>query len=278
VIVFLIVGSLDRESFLYLFFFRSWYVQGVTTWLFGAALAFVILRFRWLKQEKRVLERKIAPERLTTITPDSAAALLEAIPSKYRDSISFRRIGELLRGYLHGEEVVHLNQQISSRDVEQVETGHLVLNALRQLIPILGFLGTVVGLSRGMMQFPDITRTGASIDSLRAVLRDFAASLSVAFDTTLLALSYSVVVVLLATILRHKEEAFVAEIDQIARILISKLSPTTRQQVSQGESPAQWQREVLLLLRQIADAVHRNGQRLTEKLEELRNAGLVLPG
>jgi len=111
--------------------------------------------------------------------------------------------------------------------VEQVETGHLVLNALRQLIPVLGFLGTVVGLSLGMVQFPDITKTGGNIDALRLVLKDFAASLSVAFDTTLLALGYSVVVVLVSSILRQREESFVSEVDTKARRLINKLSPLT---------------------------------------------------
>ena len=273
-VVFLVVGQLDRQSYVYLFFFRSWYVQAVTTWLFGAALAFVLLRFRRLREEKEILDRKIAVERLETVTREKAAALLEAIPAKYRHAMSFRRIGELLRGYLYGEEVIRLNQELSRGDVERVETGHLVLNALRQLIPVLGFHGTVVGLSLGMVQFPEISRSGVSIDSLRTVLKDFAASLSVAFDTTLLALGYSVIVVLVAAVLRHREELFVAEVDSAARQLISKLSPlpgpAAGRDGSYEELLRRWIQEVQWWLKDVAESMRHNGDAVVQKLEELK--------
>jgi biopolymer transport protein ExbB/TolQ len=267
------LNYVNKERYLYLFFFRSWYVQAITTWLFGAAIAFVILRYYRVLDEARILSRKVAVERLDQIRPDSATELLEVIPAKYRDAIGFRRIGELLRGYLHGEEVIRLNQELSRRDVEQIETGHLVLNALRQLIPVLGFLGTVVGLSLGMVQFPDITRTGGNIDALRSVLKDFAASLSVAFDTTLLALGYSVVVVLLTAVLRHKEESFVSEVDHKAQELITKLSPLTEVPVKSQEVTEDLLRKVIEKMDELKEALRRppNYEIIVQAREDTRH-------
>jgi len=66
---------------------------------------------------------------------------------------------------------------------------------------VIGFLGTVVGLSLGLLSFPDV----ADVDSLRLALKAFAASLSVAFNTTLLALVYAIVLILLRALLRAAE-------------------------------------------------------------------------
>jgi biopolymer transport protein ExbB/TolQ len=216
---------LSADSFLRGFFFRCWYVQALTTILFFAALLFVACRFFLLQNERRTLQKRVALERLDEdITPELAREMLEAFRPRYKDTISFRRLGELLRAYLHGEEVVRLNQELSRRDVEQIEGGHLILNALKQLIPVLGFLGTVVGLSLGMAKFPELSESAGNIESLRTLLKDLAASLSVSFDTTLLALGYTIVIVLLSSFLRREEEEFVIEVDDKARYLIAKLS------------------------------------------------------
>jgi biopolymer transport protein ExbB/TolQ len=223
VIAFLALSLIGKEQYLYNFFFRFWPVQVMTSWLFFSSLLFVVFRFVQLGRERIILSEKLAVESLDTISPQDAKEISEVIPEKYRASLGFRRIGELLKGYLHGEEIVRLNQELSRRDVEQIEGGHLVLDALKQLIPVLGFLGTVIGLSLGMAKFPEISKSAGSIDQLRFVLKDFAASLSVAFDTTLLALGYTVVIVLISSLLRRREESFVSEVDEKARDLISKL-------------------------------------------------------
>jgi hypothetical protein len=223
--LYLLIGLLGQGTTIHAFFFRSWYVQALTTWLFVAAVGFVVLRYLRLRHEQRILDTKVRIERLETISPQVARELLDVVPADYRGSIGFRRIDQLLRGYLHGGDVILLNQELSRRDVEQIETGHLVLNALRQLIPILGFLGTVVGLSLGMVRFPEISSSSQDIETLRSILKDFAASLSIAFDTTLLALSYSVVVVLIAAVLRHREESFIGDVEDKARQLVARLRP-----------------------------------------------------
>jgi len=217
------LSYLHKDSYIYNFFFRCWYIQAVTTGLFIAAILYIILRAYQLNKEREILNIKVSIERFPVITSKEAKKLMDVIPEKYRDAISFRRMSELLRGYLYQEEVVRLNQELSRRDTEQIDGGHLILNALRQLIPVLGFLGTVIGLSLGMAKFPELSESVGSIESMRFMLKDFAASLSVAFDTTLLALGYTVIIVLTSSLLRRTEESFVSEVDSKARMLITKL-------------------------------------------------------
>ncbi len=267
---FLIVSFLGKDVYIRIFFFRSWYVQAITTWLFSTAVLFVVFKYYQLRAEKNILSNKVTVESLDTITHHEAKDLLGVIPKKYKDSISFRRISELLSGYLHGEEVVRLNQELSRRDTEQIEGGHLVLNTLKQLVPVLGFLGTVIGLSLGMVNFSDVSESIGNIESLRGKLKDLAASLSVSFDTTLLALGYSIVLILISSLLRRKEEAFVAEVDNKARVLIAKLRHEQRQVEGSGQGlNGDYAKEIVNILR-------KNGDAILQKMDELKE-GLQKP-
>lgn len=210
------------------FFFKCWYIQASTTCLFWVAIFFVIFRYRNLKDEIRVLNNKISIEKLSTFTSKETKRLLDSIPDKYKYAISFHRMSELLNGYHHNEEVNRLNQELSRRDIEQIERGHLILNTLRQIIPIIGFLGTVFGLSRGMGSFPKLAASAANMTALKSSLKDFAGTLGIAFDTTLLALGYTVIVLLVVSLLRRVEESFVIEVDEKAKLLITKFKPYGR--------------------------------------------------
>jgi biopolymer transport protein ExbB/TolQ len=261
------VQMLPHDTFLYLFFYRCWYLQMLTTWLFGTAVAFTILRYYLLKEEIRILNDKVTIEKLEIVDQDTAQKILDRIPPKYRETLSFRRISELLRGYLYGEEVIRLNQELSERDVNQIERGHVILYTLKNLIPVLGFLGTIIGLSMGMAQFPEMAKTVSNIESLRGVLKDFAGSLSVAFDTTLLALSYSIVVIFLSSLLRHREDSFIAEVDLKARQLITKLVPMAGTPGAQGDG--HFLKELLAQIRLTNDNFLKKFEELSLSLRQL---------
>jgi biopolymer transport protein ExbB/TolQ len=223
--------STNFFDWLYLFFYRTGQreIQCVTTYLFCVGCAFLVARWRRLRTERHVAddaerdaETRIHDEGSGLISRELALRMADAVPEGFRQRIGVRRLYELLRGYASGEEPITLNEELSRRDVDEVERGHLLLNTMKQLIPVLGFFGTVVGLSMGMTKFPQAAAAADSVDKLRMILRDFASSLSVAFDTTLLALVYAIILVVLASVLKQQEEAFVASIDEVARDMITK--------------------------------------------------------
>jgi len=279
-LLYLSLYFLSYESYLRSFFYRCWYIQALTTSLFFAALLFVLFRFIALRYERRILKQKIALDHIKgNVTPSLAKELLDAIPSKYQHAISFRRMGEILWAYIRGEEVVRLNQELSRRDGEQIEGGYLVLNALKQLIPVLGFLGTVVGLSLGMAKFPELSETAGNFETLRTILKELAAKLSVSFDTTLLALGYTIIIVLISSFLRREEEQFVVEVDDKARQLIAKLAPEKFGSRSSEDSLEEMVKKLVESLsanleKTVQEAGRRLGvslEALLTKLEELRH-------
>jgi len=168
----LLYVALKSDSYLFVFFYRpeSRLIQMASTYLFFVALVFVVRRHRELNDEKKVAGM-INVRALSSVSFDTARSLLEKIPSRYQHTIAFRRLSELLRGFLNREEIIRLNEELSRRDIEEVDRGHLFLNSLRELIPILGFLGTVWGLSLGMLRFPEMMQEAGGVEGLKISLR-----------------------------------------------------------------------------------------------------------
>lgn len=209
---------LPKQSFIYGFLFRCWPIQILSSWLFLLGLIYWVQRYSFFRKEEEVFKKIKLPD--VSISQEDAVELIKSMPEKYKNTLTLRRCREILMAFLYGEDIIRLNEELSCRDMFEVERGHLLLNSMRSIIPVIGFLGTVIGLSLGMVKFPDI---GDSVIALKPHLKSFAASLSVAFDTTLLALIYTIIVILLASFLRHREEALVGKVDERARTLIGKI-------------------------------------------------------
>ncbi len=224
-IAFLILDfKLPEEAYLRGFFFNFLPIQFLNTWLFSLSLLFVLARSRNFMDEAEVVQRiRIVNLKLSY---SEAETLLKKLPTELSHTLIYRRIREVLTGYLNREDVIRLNEELSRRDISQVERGHLLLSSMRNIIPVVGFLGTVIGLSHGMAKFPEISAKVGNMVDLKEILKGFASDLSVAFDTTLLALAYTIVVILVASFLRGKEERHVDYIDDRVRGLISNFERT----------------------------------------------------
>lgn len=265
------------DNYLYGFFFRCWYIQVLNLWLFFAGIIFLLGRYGAFGLEREALEKLNLPD--FDIHRTDVDDLIRGMPEKYNVTFCFRRLKEILQVYRYGEDVIRLNEELSRRDIDLVNRGHLLLNSLRQIIPVIGFLGTVIGLSLGMVKFPEVAESALDIEQLRFVLKDFAASLSVAFDTTLLALGFTIVIILLSSLLRHREEDLVTEVDENARLLIGKLKVETSKQ--SPATPAGTTKKMLSPLEEIlkktasqnvnfAKLMEQHTKQLVDKLEEIQ--------
>jgi len=254
------------DSFIYGFLFRCWPIQFLSSWLFMIGLFCWIQRYSLFKKEDEVLQKIRLPE--FSIYHGDASQLIRNMPEEHKKTLTLRRFRELLQAFLYGEDLIRLNEELSRRDLADVEKGHLILNSVRNIIPIIGFLGTVIGLSLGIVEFPNTT----DVTALRTALKEFAASLSVAFDTTLLALGYTVVITLLIAYLRGREESLVGEVDDRARALLGEIRYGKKGISVSGKGK---DREAVSvqnpeLAKEIGKAVGENLEVLVQKMEDMR--------
>lgn len=141
------------------------------------------------------------------------------------------------------------------KDIEgklgELDSAHSFLRTLLWAIPILGFVGTVHGISTSIYGFKDILASGVhEIGVIKAELGNVTAGLSSAFDTTLAALVAGLLVAILESVIMRKEE-----------------------KVLSGEH--QWYRELILLYQKHSPSVHPEPPGVRSSLDNNSHTGGV---
>jgi len=119
-------------------------------------------------------------------------AQLEALPGRLRHSDFARRIENALVHVKHNDSTENLEDEIKYLSELDAEKNHQSYALVRMIIwatPMLGFLGTVIGIT---LALGDLSPE-ALVNSPKEAMEGLLAGLSVAFDTTALALSLSIV-------------------------------------------------------------------------------------
>ena len=93
------------------------------------------------------------------------------------------------------------------------EESYLLPRYISWAVPILGFIGTVLGISLAADGIRRIIGSDAGLSSLSSDLSGAIAPLGIAFDTTLIALSLSVVLTLFLSLVQRDEERVLAAIE-----------------------------------------------------------------
>ena len=113
----------------------------------------------------------------------------------------------------------------ASQDESSMETSYAVISGFVWAIPVLGFIGTVLGLSAAIFSFGNVLQAGSSdFEEIKSALTDVTGGLGEAFITTLLALVAALIIQLFLTFLKKSEEEFLDECSEYCtRNIVNKL-------------------------------------------------------
>jgi biopolymer transport protein ExbB/TolQ len=112
----------------------------------------------------------------------------------------------------------------SDNDEIFMESTYNLLRGFIWAIPVLGFIGTVLGLSQAVGGFGNVVAKGADIEKLKESLGAVTSGLAIAFETTLIALVAALIIQLIMSFVKQKEEDFLDECsDYCHENIISKL-------------------------------------------------------
>jgi hypothetical protein len=104
------------------------------------------------------------------------------------------------------------------------ETSFSLVTGFVWAIPVLGFVGTVMGLSQAISGFGGVLATAETIDRLKPALKEVTGGLAVAFETTLIGLLAALVVQLMLTFLKKAEEEFLDDCNEYCvRYVVGRL-------------------------------------------------------
>lgn len=226
------IPFLDQGRLLALFENDNWVspvIVAMTSWSFFI-LMFKFLRFRfqnsiWKKFRQpaitQLLNRKIYGRDADRVIADLKSALDQAKVKKYERSTLYRRVLRLLyvlRGATRKEGLDNLTDYQGQIDQKRMENGYTILHVFIWAIPILGFIGTVMGIGMSVnefAQFIQVAEAGGEFNSqMRSALGSVTGGLAIAFNTTFLALVLVIPVMLLTSLLYKNEEEFLLKIEE----------------------------------------------------------------
>lgn len=175
-----------------LFAERGW-VNYMETFFFFWAMGILYLKVQKLRHQKSALYLDVLPVELgSEVNSQNVPNFIDnlyALPSRLRDSMMVNRIRkglELFEVRQNNSEVANMMSSQSDIDSARIGGSYALLKVFLWAIPILGFIGTVLGLSQaiGAIDLSDVSDVNKIIGSIGNVT----SGLGTAFDTTLLGL------------------------------------------------------------------------------------------
>ncbi len=187
------VAEYTTMQFVASLFYKHMLVSFTNTLFFTWAMSIVYLKFKKLRHQREALMLDVLPwEMGAEINADNVGSFIDQLyklPMRLRDSMMVNRIRKALELFEVKQNVGDVTNMLSSQsDIDSMRIGgsYTLLKAFLWAIPILGFIGTVLGLSHaiGGMNFSNVEDVKLIMESINKVT----SGLGTAFDATLLGL------------------------------------------------------------------------------------------
>lgn len=184
----------------------------LTTW----SLMILFIKHRKIILQEKALSLRILPtdDPGFIITPSSAERVIERLYQAVDDPKSFlltRRICVALGNLRNMGNIGDVDKVLSTQadnDEALIYSSYTILRGFVWAIPVLGFIGTVLGLSIALGSFGGVLSHSEEIGELRVALQSVTGGLSTAFETTLQGLVSALCIHLLMISVQRREEQF----------------------------------------------------------------------
>lgn len=177
--------------------------------------AILIVKWRKLNLQRQVLTSSVLPSEqnyvISPATVDDVITNIYRLADDPRHFLVFNRILVALSNLKNLGRVTDVDEMLRSQaehDEAAMETSYSLLRGFIWVIPVLGFVGTVLGLSTAIAAFGTVLAEGADTAQIADSLKGVTAGLATAFETTLEALVAAIFIQLAMTFLRKAEEEF----------------------------------------------------------------------
>ena len=190
-------------------------VQNLMWLMFFFGLGELWVRFYRANREQAQLQKNVLPSKDPSVLFERGKPALASIyewatsDANAHSYILQRLVVRIVQQYQISGSVDQANQLLNaSLEMMQheLELKYNMLRYLVWLIPTLGFIGTVIGIALGLAGAADMPDLSAGGD-IRAWFAGMTVELGIAFNTTLMALGLSAILVFLMHICQGREES-----------------------------------------------------------------------
>jgi biopolymer transport protein ExbB/TolQ len=195
------------------------------------SLAILFIKSRKLRLQQQALLVSVAPDVTDfVLARGSVKNVLGQVRSSCDNPSHFILFSRIERALSNLENIGRTSDMVAMlesqarNDEDHMESSYTVLRGFVWAIPVLGFIGTVLGLSASIGGFGHVLAKTSDVGQLSEHLKEVTAGLSTAFETTLQGLAAALFVQLITTGLRKSEEKFLDDCREYChRNIISRL-------------------------------------------------------
>lgn len=279
----IIINNLSETNpYLYKLFFPKgdWYqniIPFAILFMFVYVLIDVLLKWIFLFKDSNALKN----EDLNNNTIQSL---------KISESIKniFRQLQSYLETENNPQKAHEIFRHLTDIESDNATSRYSISRIFIWAMPILGFIGTVMGISMAVENFSGfLTGDIEKIDAVKMELSNVSMGLAYAFDTTLLGLSTSLIGMLLISFVQSQEEEILTSIESKGLEIISNHSNGASDftiKATTGESPtdkmienAHKIKEYLSTLSDTMNEVHVKFADSVEKLNQITKQAGTIP-
>ena len=124
-------------------------------------------------------------------------------------------------------QLLEVNREASGLDQEHAAGRMVLTRYILYLLPVIGFIGTVEGISKALMNISRVLPMVKELDGFLNNLTSVTAALQIAFDSTLLALFLGAALMLVQTLVNRRAEDFLARVDRwVVEAVLPRLGRT----------------------------------------------------
>lgn len=283
VLIFGLLKTLSPTSALYLFFWRDPIVPFATVLLFFWALYILLFKLRHIRREENAFAFDLLPQdqyQLVGIR-DVQATLREInrMPSEDQRLLLVTRIGRALKSLRasgNTAETAGLLEYQAEIDLAASESTYAAVKVFIWAIPVIGFIGTVLGISVAIGNFGALVQQAQEVEAIKEGLGPVTGGLAVAFETTLLALVLSIAIMFFSTWVRTKEDDLHTRVeDYCVEHLLNKLSIGDDKLVAElNEAFSEAQEDALKRMADVIESALREVQQQQAELMGQLQAGM----
>ena len=215
IVWYVIMSLLPDSNYLNQLFLERGKVQYATTLLMFWCLGILILKAVSIQKQRRAMIIQALPTDISPeINPQNLKEFHDHVinfPKQLRNTYIVNRIRKALEFFYVRQNNPEVAQMISSQsevDAAKVAGSYSLVKVFLWAIPIMGFIGTVVGIGGA------IGDAGGDMSAINEPLTAVLGDMGVAFDTTLLALVFSILLSFPASALQNKEDDLVTDVDE----------------------------------------------------------------
>jgi uncharacterized protein YjbJ (UPF0337 family)/biopolymer transport protein ExbB/TolQ len=199
-------------------------------YLFFWSLADLVIKYWGINRQYRSLSHEAVretPGRVARLDIDGALQALQGAHQKDRAGYVFRTLESLIEHLKITGDTQRSHEYFRHQidiDAETTSSGYTVVRIFIWAMPILGFIGTVVGISLAVGDFSGFL--SGDIDDIELVkleLANVSNGLSFAFNTTLLGLVTSLLAMLLTTYVQRRSEVLTRNVEEVCLGIIASV-------------------------------------------------------